>query len=166
MSPKLAIASGTQKIIGVYLLMSGHVKLQGWADKFTRFIEDAVVVAEVIIAAIMVVLVFLGVAYLIVSVFNAMTGGFEFNHDALIKLLDIALIVFIIIELFRITLAYITGEHVMPTVIEAAFVAVGRKIVLYEYKIDGFYGALALAALMLVIAIAHYVTQTKSKTSA
>lgn len=143
--------------------MTGHPKLQSWAEKFTQFIEDAVVMAEVIIAGIMVVLVFLGVGYLIISLFNAMSGGFQFDHDALIKLLDIALIVFIIIELFRITLAYITGEHVMPTVIEAAFVAVGRKIVLYEYKIDGFYGAMALAALMLVIAVAHYVTREKKK---
>lgn len=144
--------------------MTQHAKIQGLAERFTGFIEDAVVVAEVIIAGIMVVLVFLGVGYLIMSVFNSMTAGFEFNHDALIKLLDVALIVFIIIELFRITLAYITGEHVMPTVIEAAFVAVGRKIVLFEYKVDGFYGAMALAALLAVVAIAHYVIQTKMKT--
>jgi uncharacterized membrane protein (DUF373 family) len=146
--------------------MTGHQKLQGWAERFTRFIEDAVVVAEVIIAGIMVILVFLGVGYLLISLFNSFSSGFVFDHNALIKLLDIALIVFIIIELFRITLAYITGQHVMPTVIEAAFVAVGRKIVLYEYKVDGLNGALALAALLAVIAAAHYITQTKSKSGA
>ncbi|MFA5867110.1 MAG: phosphate-starvation-inducible PsiE family protein [Actinomycetota bacterium] len=141
--------------------MTGHARLQGWAERYTRFIEDAVVVAEVLIAGIMLILIILGVAYLVVSLVASFGEGFVFDHDRLIKLLDIALIVFIIIELFRITLAYITGERVMPTVIEAAFVAVGRKIVLYEFKSDGLYGALSLAALLAVVAAAHYLTREK-----
>ena len=148
-----------------YRCMSGHKGLQGWAERAAKFIEDVVVLSEIMIAVILAILVLLGVVYLFSSLWNALGEGVLINGKRLIELLDIALIVFISIELFRITLAYITGQHVLPTVVEAAFVAIGRKIVLYEYKVEGIYGALALAALLIGVTAAHFFTHKKEPTS-
>lgn len=145
--------------------MSEHKGLQGWAEQAAKFIEDVVVLSEILIAVILAILVLLGVVYLISSLWNALGEGVLINSKRLIELLDIALIVFISIELFRITLAYITGQHVLPTVVEAAFVAIGRKIVLYEYKVEGIYGALALAALLIGVTAAHFFTNKNEPTS-
>ncbi len=48
------------------------------------------------------------------------------------KLIGLVLEVFILVELFRIAVAYMKHENVIPTVLEAALVAVARKFVVFE----------------------------------
>jgi uncharacterized membrane protein (DUF373 family) len=139
--------------------MSVNKKLQHWAEQTTRITENAVVVSEVLIAVMMAVLIGLGVIYLVVSVFNALSTNFLLDTKHLISLVDIALIVFIVIELFRITLAYITGDNVIPTVIEAAFVAIGRKVVLYDFKTMGLNGAISMSMVLLAVTAAYFLTR-------
>jgi uncharacterized membrane protein (DUF373 family) len=63
---------------------------------------------------------------------------------------------FIIIELFRIAVAYAKHEQVLHTVLEAGIVAVARKVIIYDYSTYGLDAAIAYS-LMLAALIAGYV---------
>lgn len=134
-------------------------KLESLISKLNLCME----VAEILVAVLMVVIIFLGIGFLAERVFEGFQthlflGPVEIHH-----FLDIALVVFIVVEMFRITIAYLTGKRTWDAVLEAAFVAIGRKIVLYEYGEYGIYGALALVALTLAVVLAYYLTRKAEK---
>lgn len=124
--------------------------------KIIEVTSAAMEIAESIIATIMLLIVFLGIGYLgsrLISIFGT---HFLLDSKEIHYLLDIVLTVFIIVELFRITIAYILDKDVIHTVLEAALVALARKIILYEFDKYGIYGALALSILTVVLVIAYY----------
>jgi uncharacterized membrane protein (DUF373 family) len=113
--------------------------------------------------AVAVILLFLtawgvaGLAYLIV------VAGFKsplaLSGEVYIQIIDAVLVVFIVVELFRIAVAYIRHHDVVPTVMEAALVAVARKVLIIEPGMDAqqlLYKSLGLASLMLSIGIVWY----------
>lgn len=127
-----------------------------FTEKASGLISKAIRMAELIIAVLLIVIIFLGVAYLVLKLVRASYVGLFLDQHEIISLLDITLVLFIIVELFRMTVAYLKGEQVLATVAEAAFVAIGRKIVLYDFKVEGLFGALALGFLLAVLILAHY----------
>jgi uncharacterized membrane protein (DUF373 family) len=64
--------------------------------------------------------------------------------------------IFILIELFRIAVAYMRRKHVVPVVLEAALVAVARKFVVFEGGNEYLAKALGLSALLLAVAISWW----------
>ena len=66
----------------------------------------------------------------------------EFN-----KIIGMILEIFILVELFRIAVAYMRHIRVVPTVLEAALVAVARKFVVFEGGNNYLSNALGLSAL-------------------
>lgn len=118
-------------------------------NKFVLGLEIAVSVALVVIAALLVVT-------LAVELAGIMTGGFTLDRTEFTRIISTALEVFIVIELFRIALAYMKHTNVIPTVFEAALVAVARKFVVFEPKEDYLQTALGLAALLLAIGISWW----------
>lgn len=84
-----------------------------------------------------------------VSAFNG-HGGF----DAFIETgLEHLLLLFLVLELFKITAAYLQSRSIVPVVMEAVLVAVARKLVMLETAQEGFVPkSLALAGLVLSIA--------------
>lgn len=64
--------------------------------------------------------------------------------------------IFILIELFRIAVAYMQHKNVIPTVLEAALVAVARKFVAFEPHGNPLYYAGALAVLLLAVAVSWF----------
>ena len=72
--------------------------------------------------------------------------------------------VFILVELFRIAIAYMKHENVIPTVLEAALVAVARKFVVFEGTsgLEYVLAAVGLSALLLAVAISWWLL-TKSR---
>ncbi|MBW6468869.1 MAG: phosphate-starvation-inducible PsiE family protein [Coriobacteriia bacterium] len=118
-------------------------------NKFVLGLEIAVSAALVVIAALLVVT-------LAVELTGIVTGGLTMDRSEFTRIISTALEVFIVIELFRIALAYMKHSNVIPTVFEAALVAVARKFVVFEPKEDYLQTALALAALLLAIGISWW----------
>jgi uncharacterized membrane protein (DUF373 family) len=118
-------------------------------NKFVLGLEIAVSAALVVIAALLVIT-------LAVELSGIVTGGFTLDRTEFTRIISTALEVFIVIELFRIALAYMKHTNVIPTVFEAALVAVARKFVVFEPKEDYLQTALGLAALLLAIGVSWW----------
>lgn len=125
----------------------------------SHILEQAITFVEFAIAFLLVILAILGFGYLGVLLFSLFQTHLFLKPQEIHSLLDTALVLFLVIELFRIALAYVAGKHVLGTVIEAAFVAVARKIVLYDYEIyegtNGLLAAISLAGLLIALALTH-----------
>lgn len=125
-------------------------------------LEKIVYAIEVAVAVILVVLTGFSLFTLIMAIISVIQGGGMFDRELYVSTISIVLEVFILVELFRIALAYMNHENVIPTVMEAALVAVTRKVVIFEPKGDVLEFAIALSALMLVISVSWYLL-AKSK---
>ncbi len=130
-----------------------------WIDKSIGVLSVLIEIAEVAIAVAMMFLIFMGLAYLF-RVFARGLGDHLFLNSAEIHHhLDVVLTLFIVIELVRITFAYLTGQKIWAIVAETAFIALGRKIILFEYESYGLMGAISLAILTIVVVLAYYVVR-------
>ena len=108
---------------------------------------------EYFVAAVLVLMAAAGAFALAYAVYGIIAGGITHLADSFIQVLDFTLLVFVIAELFKIALAYIRHDEVIPTVMEAGLVAVARKIVVLDTHIPamdllakcGAYGILLVA---------------------
>lgn len=116
-------------------------------------------IVSVIEAAVSVALVVLGALSLVslgVQIWQVIVEGPVLSRAEFTAVISTVLEVFILIELFRIAVAYMMHRNVIPTVMEAALVAVARKFVIFEPK-DGFLPeAAGLAALIIAIAVSWW----------
>lgn len=87
---------------------------------------------EIAVAAVLVILALTATAALVWDFIDVVRTDPLIGPEPLLRLLDAVLVIFIIIELFNIALAYIQRREVIPTVMEAALVAVARKLVVLE----------------------------------
>jgi uncharacterized membrane protein (DUF373 family) len=110
---------------------------------------------EGIIAALLLFILFMGIASFVLQIFTSFTYE-VYTLDAIKKLIDKALILFIILELYVITISYIKREPVIKEVFIAAFIAIGRKILIYDYEKWGILGAAALSVLLFSVAFSYY----------
>ena len=72
------------------------------------------------------------------------------------SILGTVLQVFILVELFRVTIAYMKHENVIPTVLEAALVAVARKFIVFESSDNYLTTAAGLAVLLLAVSVSWW----------
>jgi len=124
--------------------------------QFVRLMHWATVVIEVLVAFALVVLA--GGVLLALSsemlklVFSDVSlTSVEFNF-----LIGTILDIFILIELFRIAVAYMSRKHVVPVVLEAALVAIARKFVVFDGASNYLAKSLGLSALLLAVAISWW----------
>lgn len=82
-----------------------------------------------------------------------LTSPQRFTPEGLAGLLDIVLLVFIMIELLNIALAFLEGRRVILTVFEAVLVAVARKIIASGTGVMEFDKAGALAVITIAIGL-------------
>jgi uncharacterized membrane protein (DUF373 family) len=129
--------------------------------KISDKLEDIILFSEAIIAVILAVLIFLGIGYLAANSWQVFAIDKTINPKTIHAALDIALVVFITIEMFRIAIAYLHNEHVLVVVLEAAFLAVARKFVLYDFKDSNFLGAASLSLLLTSLALTYFVIKLK-----
>lgn len=106
---------------------------------------------ERIIALLLVVIAGLGAVDLVVEMYSAVSETGYLTPDSILRVLDSVLVVFIVIELFNIALAYMRRKNVIATVMEAGLVAVVRKLVIFESGGDATYVLMKAAALALLI---------------
>jgi uncharacterized membrane protein (DUF373 family) len=121
-----------------------------------RYLNRVVYVIEVIVSVALVVLSALALLALGNAIFLVATDGIAFARDDFTLVISTVLEVFILVELFRIAIAYMMHRNVIPTVMEAALVAVARKFVIFEPKDGILPSALGLSALLIAIAVSWW----------
>jgi len=121
-----------------------------------KLLDKVVMALEIMVSAALVIIAALLVVSLAIQIAEVVTSGFEFGRTEFTRVISTALEVFIVIGLIRIALAYMKKTDVIPTVFEAALVAVARKFVVFEPTEDYLQAAFGLAALMLAIGISWW----------
>lgn len=113
------------------------------------------IVAEVAVVATLLFILFAGIWSFITQIASQLTTK-GLGVEEMKSLIDKALVLFLIVELYRLGVAYIRSLPIVKEVFIAAFVAVGRKILIYDYSRWGLDGAISLSILMLAISIGYY----------
>lgn len=120
----------------------------------SKILHNAVDWLERAIAALLVIIAVLGSVDLVVELYNAVSDKGYLTPETILRVLDSVLVVFIVIELFNIAVAYMSRRNVVTTVMEAGLVAVVRKLVIFESTGDALYVLMKAGALsVLIVAI-------------
>jgi len=101
------------------------------SERADLFLQRAMTLVEWLVAATLVVLAIVA-AIALIAEFTAIGDITGHGVSAYTAILDRTLLVFVIAEMFKIALSYIRHEDVIPTVMEAALVAVARKVVVLD----------------------------------
>lgn len=127
-------------------------KLHKGIDKVTTFLERAVDWVETVIAAVLALIIVIIVASVTYKATGLVT---DFPHDEalLSSLMKSVLDVFIVVELFRITVAYVRHSNVLSTVLETALVVAAREVVVIEAGAKNPMAGLAVAGIMVSIGV-------------
>ncbi|MDI6821916.1 MAG: phosphate-starvation-inducible PsiE family protein [Actinomycetota bacterium] len=125
-------------------------------NKVIEKTKTIVRIMELLVACLLILMILLGLSYLVVKLTEYFGTHFYLTSFEIHSMLDVVLAIFIVIELFRITIAYADEREVLPTVLEAVFVVVARKVVLYEFKTEKLVGAIALALLLIPVVLAYF----------
>ncbi|MCE5203246.1 MAG: phosphate-starvation-inducible PsiE family protein [Coriobacteriales bacterium] len=126
---------------------------------FGKVLHKAVDWLERVIASLLVVIAVLGAVDLVVELYAAVSGKGYLTPETILRVLDSVLVVFVVIELFNIAVAYMSRRNVITTVMEAGLVAVVRKLVIFETTGEPMYvllKACALAVLIVAIGVTWY----------
>ena len=118
-------------------------------NRVVLYIEGAVTVLLVILAG-------LGAVDVVIKMLEVTRADGFMTPEGITRTIDTVLIVFIVIELIRIAIAYMQHKNVVGTVLEAGLVAVVRKLVIFESTDQMLEKALALAILILAVGITWY----------
>lgn len=127
-----------------------------------KYLNRAIYYIEVFVAVILVILTVLAVFALMFEVWDVATTTFALTPGQFTGVITLVLEVFILIELFRIALAYMAHRNVIPTVLEAALVAIARKFVVFEPGPDYLAYALGHAALLIAVAVSWWLLHRSS----
>lgn len=114
---------------------------------------------EFFVAGLLVLMAAIGALALAYAVYGIVIGGIAHPADRFIAVLDFTLLIFVIAELFKIALAYIRHDDVIPTVMEAGLVAVARKIVVLDTHVsamDLLARCAALGILLVAVGLSWY----------
>jgi uncharacterized membrane protein (DUF373 family) len=135
---------------------SQGLSMPGESRVIEKNLNRAVYWIEALVAVILVLLTLLALIGLSVAVWQVAANGLALPPAQFTRVVSLVLEVFILIELFRIAIAYMTHRNVIPTVLEAALVAVARKFVIFEPGANFIAYAGGHAALLLAVAISWW----------
>lgn len=124
--------------------------------KLSLVLDRIVLSIEGVVTALLTLLAALGVIDIVIKMLEVTRAEGFMSPEGITRTIDTVLVVFIVIELIRIALAYMSHHDVVGTVLEAGLVAVVRKLVIFESSADMLPKALALSALILAVAVAWY----------
>lgn len=125
------------------------MRLSSALDRIVVYIEGAVTALLTLLAA-------LGVVDIIIKMIEVTRADGFMSPSGITRTIDTVLVVFIVIELIRIAIAYMHHQDVIGTVLEAGLVAVVRKLVIFETSDDILPKAIGLAVLILAVAVGWY----------
>jgi uncharacterized membrane protein (DUF373 family) len=120
--------------------------------QYLKLLNYAIVGIEVLVAIALVALAVAALVTLGVEMSNLFADGSLVTSATYNRIIGTVLEIFILVELFRIAIAYMNHENVIPTVLEAALVAVARKFVVFETSPNYLQTTLGMSALLLAVA--------------
>lgn len=126
------------------------------SDRYARSLHAAIFGIEGLVALFLTVLAAAALVSLARDMWRVASTGFALSHSEFIGLMGGVLQVFILVELFRIAVAYMKHENVIPTVLEAALVAIARQFVVFEGGPSYLVMAGGLSMLLLAVAVAWW----------
>lgn len=138
---------------------------QGFGERMTEnvtagFLGSLMKLLEWAVAALLVVMTAWGTLGLAAIIFLSIWNhALSAEPTVYIEIIDATLLIFIVIELFRIAVAYVQHRDVVPTVMEAALVAVARKVLVIDPGIgaqDLMFKGIGLGVLVLAIGLTWY----------
>jgi uncharacterized membrane protein (DUF373 family) len=118
------------------------------------------------VTALLVLLAGLGVFDIVLKMLQVVRADGFMTPEGITRTIDTVLIVFIVIELIRIAVAYMQHRNVIGTVLEAGLVAVVRKLVIFESTDQVLEKAVAFAVLILAVGITWYLLRRANLCSA
>jgi uncharacterized membrane protein (DUF373 family) len=121
-------------------------------DEFVRWLNRAITAIEVLVVIALVAVAAGALVSLGVEMWHVAGSGPALSRAEFNLIIGTVLEIFILVELFRIAIAYMRHQNVIPTVLEAALVAVARKFVVFEGAGDYLFTALGMSALLLAVA--------------
>lgn len=119
-------------------------------------LNRVVIYVEAAVTGLLVVLAALGVVDVVLKLLEVTRVDGFMTSAGVTRTIDAVLVVFIVIELIRIAIAYMQHKNVIGTVLEAGLVAVVRKLVIFESSDNVLEKAAALAILILAVGITWY----------
>ena len=125
-------------------------------ERFLKWLHYATLGIEVLVAIALVALAAGALVALGWEMFGIARGGVALTPAEFNQIIGTILEIFILVELFRIAISYMRHENVVPTVLEAALVAVARKFVVFEGQVNYLQSAVGLSALLLAVAISWW----------
>jgi uncharacterized membrane protein (DUF373 family) len=126
-------------------------------ERFLAALHFAVLVVEVLVAVALTALAAGALFSLFAQMWTAAATMRPLDRVEFTAIMGEVLQVFILVELFRIALAYMKHENVVPTVLEAALVAVARKFVVFEGSgADFLVQAAGLSVLLVAVALSWW----------
>lgn len=124
--------------------------------QYLKLLDYAIVGIEVLVAIALVALAAAALVTLGVEMSHLFADGGLLTSATYNRIIGTVLEIFILVELFRIAIAYMNHENVIPTVLEAALVAVARKFVVFEGSPDYLQTTLGMSALLLAVAVSWW----------
>ena len=125
-------------------------------DTFVKWLDRAILAVEILVAIALVVLAVGALVSLAYEMAHILGNGPALAREEFNIIIGTVLEVFILVELFRIAIAYMRHQNVIPTVLEAALVAVARKFVVFEGADDYLLTALGMSSLLLAVALSWW----------
>jgi uncharacterized membrane protein (DUF373 family) len=125
-------------------------------NRFIKILMYAIVGIEVLVAVALTALAIGALLALFAGVADVMLHGALLSSVQFNSIIGTVLEVFILVELFRIAIAYMRHHNVIPTVLEAALVAVARKFVVFEQGDNYMQSAIGMAVLLLAVAVSWW----------
>lgn len=119
---------------------------------------------ELAAAYFLVALFAIGVFDLGLSLWNLLASGEFTDPDAVIDLIDTVLLLLIIVEVYQTVIAFSRDEPVVRIVINAALIAIARKVISYRTSEfagveEAFIAAGAYTMLLAVLIVSFYVVR-------
>lgn len=128
-------------------------------------------VLELLTAFIMVGLFAIGVYDLGLKMYLMIVSGTYTDPNAVIKLIDTALLLMIIVEIYRTVIAYVEDLNILPIVLNVGIIAMSRKIISfrtakYATPRNALLSAISYGVLLIVVVGAFYlIHRTQQETS-
>lgn len=125
---------------------------------FTEWLQRSVTVLQTLIALFLVVVLVLGVVNLVATLVKAAVAVELLGYNNAIGLIsttiDIVLYLFIVIELYRTIIAYVSAKNVVEAVIHAGLIAVVRQIIIFKPgEVETTAGALMTAGAYVILLV-------------
>lgn len=125
-------------------------------DRLAYLLETGISWMETVVAILLAIVVLIAVLFVAFATVKMVAAFPEANSAGLFKVIKAVLDTFIVIELFRITIAYVRHREVIPTVLETALVVAAREIVVIEAGADDPLAAAAVGGTLIAIGITWY----------